>query len=116
MKKTLFVLLTLGLFGAAVGGAFLVNGGLEAPPEEVICTQLVEVCNVDGDGWSECTEDIAKWMTKHPEETDGLAACVTDATNCSGVSGCLAGAGLRSLGTGVTDFFKGMGRTLGLGR
>jgi hypothetical protein len=118
MKKSITLLsVTLFLAMAAAGGVFLLNNNVLSPtPEQVVCTRLTEVCDVDGDGWSQCTEDVGEWMKTNPEDTANLATCVTDADNCAGVSGCLAGAGLRSIGGGVGDFIKGMGKALGLGR
>lgn len=113
MKKALVLVVPLSL--AAAGGVWLLGVPAMTPPaEEVVCTRLVDVCGADGDGWSECTDDVGRWMAKHPVETAELATCVTDADSCSGVTGCMAGAGLRSLGNGAGEFFRGMGKTLGL--
>ncbi|MCB9692227.1 MAG: hypothetical protein H6736_10480 [Alphaproteobacteria bacterium] len=114
MRRGLVLLVTLGLVALAGAGAFVVTGGLEPAPEDVVCTRLLDTCGMEQDEYASCTADMAAWMQRHPVETEGLAVCVTDATSCSGVSGCLAGAGLRSLGAGVGDFFRGMGRALGV--
>lgn len=116
MSRTFAVLSTLVLLVAAGLGTWLAFQGMPQSPEEVVCTRLMEVCGAEEDAYADCTEATGEWMRGHPEQTADLAACVTDAETCGGVSGCLAGAGLRSLGADVGEFFEGLGRALGLGR
>jgi hypothetical protein len=42
------------------------------------------------------------------EGVDGLKTCFSTATTCSEATGCAAGKGLKSVGTAIEGFFKGL--------
>jgi hypothetical protein len=106
MKKAALAFLILALAGLVV---FLFTRS----PERAACARLADLCGVTG-GRQElraCVDDLEKLRKLAGDEAmnKGLS-CVDHATSCPEATLCMAGPGLKGLGSALKGFFGGLGK------
>jgi len=90
MKKFVFKLVLLVVFGAAAYGLFVYF----MAPEQAYCARLVQLCEIeDLEAMDTCTEVLGSLAEKDASAIRDAATCAVEATTCSKAAGCVFGAG-----------------------
>lgn len=90
MKKFLFKLVLLLVFGVAAYGLFIYF----VAPEQAYCTRLVQLCEVEGqEAMDTCTDVLGSVAEKNATAIRDAATCAVEADSCTKAAGCLFGAG-----------------------
>lgn len=89
------------------------GAGVASSPEGAVCARIATLCAADAGAAdiAQCERELASGSAAvDAENRVRTARCVAEARSCGEVTGCMAGAALRSGTTFLRDFTYGLTR------